>query len=599
MTYVVKDARQDLHMLEKLFKEKLNYQVFITCDKNAFSESLTLDNLNDFLPEHEDIVAQSYGMMPYDGLIFIWCGYNKSNDNNDINLLYTSDNETKYFGDIQQNYYEEKQDSISTRAQIDAQCINDKDVLTIFVKSIIDTPKNDEKEDMDESSADYNDNNKGSYFVKLFCQSIENNMDKSFQIMLEQVAEDLSNQNIRKDFMRVNSTNTHLSIYLTPRSHDDDKDNNLLSINKDIPESLNFHRHHSLEWIKANVKAVKIVQEMIDNNEQGLIVVTNDISHWKTTTNCNEFSFHRLINNDIQKLELRDYWVYIIKSRLIILEEITIDGNVYAIQCEIQCKENVNITTQLFVTSQSIIDPLLTSSISPIQWNKKIHHDIPIQFQYLENRANSCTQMACAGNAIVHLQNCLHLSIQTFGNHHPYVANAYSNLGSAYRDKECHNKAIECHEVALKISLDVFGINHAWTANLYDHLGVSYRNNGEYGKAIDCHRKALNIRLEVFKDNYSWIVYSYNFLEKAHSMKGDGKIIEINEELLKITKKLFGKWDMDVGGLLWKLGLKLEKKKEYKRAYKYYEEAWEVYTVLLGEWNIITRSTKQRMLKLC
>ncbi|ETO35091.1 hypothetical protein RFI_01984 [Reticulomyxa filosa] len=632
--YLKQSIEEDrFHFIAYFQSKKLNYQVFIACDKKKFSPSLTLDNLNDFLFEHEDNLTQNYDVIPYDGLIFIWCGYNKGNDNDDINLLYTSDNKIKYFRDIQQNYHEEKQDPIPMQAQIDAQCINDKDVSTIFVKSIIDTPKKKlqeiyeqmcEQESYEESyeqgsdeqksyeQEDYGEedcgqeknhakeddvkensnNNKGSYFTKLLCQSIENNMDKSIQIILEQVAENISNQNIKKGFMQVNSISTHPSIYLTPKLHNDNNDNDLSSVNKNIPESLNFHRHHSCERIKANIEAAKMVQKMIDDNEQGLIVVTNDISHWKNTVDSNEFSFHRLINNGIQKLEIQDYWVYIIKSRLIILEEITIDGNVCAIQCEIQCKGNVNITTQLFITNQSIIDPSLTSSISPIQWNTKIHHGISIRFQGLENRADHCTRIVRADNGIVYLQNCLHLSIQTFGNHHSYVANAYNNLGLAYCIKGYHDKAIECNEAALKISLDVFGVNHVWTANIYNNSGVSYHNKSEYEKATDCHRKALNIRLEIFKNNYNWIIYSYKFLEYIYCLRDQYKLIEIKEELLKITKKLLGNWNNDVGELLSTLGYALNMKNENERECKYYEEAWKIYNVICGEWNAKTIEAK-------
>ncbi|ETO35970.1 hypothetical protein RFI_01092, partial [Reticulomyxa filosa] len=125
----------------------------------------------------------------------------------------------------------------------------------------------------------------------------------------------------------------------------------------------------------------------------------------------------------------RDYWVYIIKSKLVVFNEINIDGNLYVINSEIQCKGKITITTQLFITENTIIDQQLRQYILPILWNTKLHYDVPLQIQDIENKAEECLEKKEFDMAIFHLQKHLDFSIKTFGFYHHYVAIAYNMIG--------------------------------------------------------------------------------------------------------------------------------------------------------------------------
>ncbi|ETO32221.1 hypothetical protein RFI_04898 [Reticulomyxa filosa] len=284
--------------------------------------------------------------------------------------------------------------------------------------------------------------------------------------------------------------------------------------NKTTLEALDFRKHWSMDWIHSNVEAVKAVEQMIKKDECGLI---------------------------IGKL-----WIAYNKKKLIIANEINVDGNVYAINCEIQCKGNIKITTQLFVTDNVIIDSQLSKQcIQPIQWNKKIHHDILVQIQDLQNDANDGLASG-SDTAIAYLQQAITICVDNFGPVHSYVANSYNNLGIAYYRLQ-DDKAIECYEKSLQITLDIFGLNHAWTANLYNNLGLIYSNN-DHDRAIECFENALKIRLHIFGDNHPFIEDSYRRLGLiCRNCKQYKQSIQWYQKLLEIRKEIYGNTSAFIG----------------------------------------------------
>ncbi|ETN98426.1 hypothetical protein RFI_39075, partial [Reticulomyxa filosa] len=61
------EAKQDLHILKSLFERRFGYQVFSIFPNN---ESLTLDNLHNFIVQHCSNLAENLDKTFYDGLIF-------------------------------------------------------------------------------------------------------------------------------------------------------------------------------------------------------------------------------------------------------------------------------------------------------------------------------------------------------------------------------------------------------------------------------------------------------------------------------------------------------------------------------------------------
>ncbi|ETN98794.1 hypothetical protein RFI_38693, partial [Reticulomyxa filosa] len=165
----------------------------------------------------------------------------------------------------------------------------------------------------------------------------------------------------------------------------------------------------------------------------------------------------------------------------------------------------------IFVTSKVIVDERLKQFIYLIPWNTKIHHDIPLQFQELEDNAEECRRQRLFDESVAYSQKYVQIASDNFEFYH-YV---------------------------------VIG---------YHLLGIAYHIKGEYEKAVEYHENALAIRKKIF--------------ENTNIFNAD---------------------------LHWNLGLIFMIAEKIEIANKCFEEAWKIYSIVLGEWNIETLRVKQKM----
>ncbi|ETO21669.1 hypothetical protein RFI_15535 [Reticulomyxa filosa] len=352
--------------------------------------------------------------------------------------------------------------------------------------------------------------------------------------------------------------------------------------------SLDFKRHWNPSWRRSNVKAAKMVEKLMKDGEQGLIVVLKDTCKLKSTTNGNKNSFLTLINSDkVIKQRVEEYSVYLLKSKLVILDaNVYIDGNVYAINCEMQCQKNVKISTQLFVTSKTIVDQKLQLSIAPIQWNTMVYHDIPIQLQYLQDKAKNASQKRQFDDAICHLQKALQISIDHFGSTHPYVSDIYLHFGFIYHKKGDFDKAIEYSNLALQIQLAVFEGNHADIGLSYNNLGVSYLKKKWYNESFECSKKALQVRLNVFGTKNTDVAMSYNNLGGICYKKQEyDRALSYYEKALKIRLDIFGRNHNEVALSYSNLGRFYYQREQYAKAIRCCEKSLKIRLSLFGTKN--------------
>ncbi|ETO31908.1 hypothetical protein RFI_05211 [Reticulomyxa filosa] len=600
-------AKQDINLLQSLFEKTFGYQIFATYDsQNKDTESLNLDELDQFIFRHASKLCDGSNKRRYDGLIVIWCGHGSIADDHNHSILTTSDEKEKYLKDIQNefvtktDYFVEKPKlfmQITYKKEEDGNKIwfsNDIDIFTVFANT---------------SQRSNLSTKNGSHFTESLFQSMETNVSKSLLLIIKEVTKVIDPKSEGEVIQYTpNSMCPDVHLIPTPPHSDDIKNERL--------EATNNMRHWGRNWRKATVKAAKMVERMLSNNEQGVVIVVadNNVSKGKGTSNAhltklnNNFSFD---NNKVDKRLFDGYWIYAIKKQLIILNDLNIDGNVYAVDCEIRCKENVDITTQLFVTKNAIVDEQLTRSILPIPWNTKIYHDIPLQLQDLEEKEEECSAKKLFENSIIYLQKYLQISIDMFGMNHYYAAIAYNMIGIVHYYNRQFEKATEFYEKALRIALNVFGANHVFIAQLYHNLALLYKNTSDnkvigyqeselrirltifgpnhfylYSEGIDCFQKALDIRLALFSDNHVDISDTYYNLGIIYKDSEQyEKSIECYEKALKIQINIFGNKNRDIGDTCWNLGIVFEEKGENQIACKYYEKAWNIYSILLGEWD--------------
>ncbi|ETO18863.1 hypothetical protein RFI_18387 [Reticulomyxa filosa] len=602
----LENVKQDLILLKTLFEQRFGYQVFSTYDPQiSTTESLTADELSKLILTYcldlEDATEHNDKKTAYDGLIFVWRGYGICGTSE--NTLITSDNSIKHFKDIQDIFIKQMQYFVEKPKIfiIIANKIQDK-TNQIAGYQEYDNTKNDIWYNQDgdlftlfvTTSAKLKIESR-DYFVEAFCQIAESNVNQGLDFIMKQLIKLVGNpvsdgdavrpiSNIRSDiFLSVRSSNYQMQNYDCDNDEDEIKHDISTSMDNKIPEILDFKYHWNKNWRQANAEAVKIVEHMIHANEQGLIIVACNASEWKHMDN-NSSLFISLINKEEMKKEIfGDYCLYVVKKELIIVDEVKIDGNVYAIDCEIQWKGNVNITAQLFVTKKVTMNQQLKQSISSIQWNTKIHHDIPVRLYGLEYKEEQCLEKKCFDDAIVHLQEHLQLSTNAFGLNNPYAAIAYNKIGCAYDDKGDYDKAIEFYEKALKVIFEMFGYNYNIVAQLYYNLGITYKNKKNYDKAMECYKKSLDIRTSIFGSKNSQIADSYSSLGNIFfKQQQNEKAIEHYNKSLEIRLNIFGFNHSDVAWLYYKLGKVYSREGQDDKAIDCYNNSLQIRIHLFG-----------------
>ncbi|ETO29089.1 hypothetical protein RFI_08034 [Reticulomyxa filosa] len=255
-------------------------------------------------------------------------------------------------------------------------------------------------------------------------------------------------------------------------------------------ETLNSKKHWSKSWIDSNVEAAKIVNRMVEKNEQGLIVITNNTSEWKNKihSNANKNSTYTLINDN----NLED------KKKQCLQEKLFDNALIYA-------QQNLQICIDNFGSNHPFVADLYTFlGIICGEWDKIfLHH---------------------------------------FGINHPWIANICDHFGNGYDKNKQYDEAIEYYIKALVIRIKIFGVNHPFVACSYDDLGIPYFHKGQHDKAIECHEKALKIKKtwninKNVADSYWNIGYIYQKIGK------DKTACTYFEESWKIYNSVLGEWN--------------------------------------------------------
>ncbi|ETO33050.1 hypothetical protein RFI_04057 [Reticulomyxa filosa] len=425
----LEEAKYDLELLQKLFQSKLGYHVFTTYDpSNMETECVTMSELE-----------ISNNGNSYDGLIFVWCGYGKCDEHDDAFL--TSDDERKELAEvyhsivIKTDYFVGKPKLLikitwrpkreNERYKINKESVrenyNKKYNLFTISADILEKTTNDKS---------------ASHFTRLLCEEIEHNENKSLGSVIKNVMEQTSAKETARTITHFQS-----DIYLIPRhvmcNTDYIKYEQSTIFKKNIPEILYIKDEYNLmeEYrIYANVQAAEFIKLFPYN-------------HWP---------------------------VYLIPSKLIILHDINIDGNVYAINCELQCKENVNITAQLFVTKNTIVDQQVKLNISPIQWDTNIHHMLPFQFINIKQGITTQFSIHSFDKYIPLYQKYLQFVVDILGFDHTFVALEYLFIARIYLYHGLIITALTYAKRALQIRIKLFGTMNDDVAACYWVLGRIY-----------------------------------------------------------------------------------------------------------------------------
>ncbi|ETO09930.1 hypothetical protein RFI_27447, partial [Reticulomyxa filosa] len=370
-------------------------------------ESLTLNQLNEFLMKYH----KNKNKNNYDSLIFVWCGYiNTISEKGDI-LITSDDNRYKPFNKIQELFSFLNKPKIYIKNVYQINGYNNQQYHNYGLDTFIISSTINEKLK----------SNKESYFAECFCNVMSQNIKllKSLKSLNDNII--LVKQKILdKQIIQITTTcNKHIFLYIT----EIDKNNS---------------------WNKANEQAHKMVNEMINNKQQGIVVVATNIEQLIKSNDKlyqqQNIPFSMMINSNEymkKKLIIGPYSVSSFYSKNITFDNIIIDGSVYVVDCIIDGFGNCHITQQLITTNQSII-----------------------RYQNLMELGENALDISKVNEAILLFRFALCVRLQTLHDFHVDVAYSYFYLSKAYRNKAEYDKAIEYCEKCLKILLNKLGPDH-------------------------------------------------------------------------------------------------------------------------------------------
>ncbi|ETO33322.1 hypothetical protein RFI_03784, partial [Reticulomyxa filosa] len=240
-------------------------------------------------------------------------------------------------------------------------------------------------------------------------------------------------------------------------------------------------------WNKANKKAHDMTNKMINNKQQGIVVVATNIDQLAKSSHRlsqqQNIIFSMMINSSQymkKNLTIGSYSVSSFHSRNIIFDNVIIDGCVYAVDC--------------------IIDGLQTLHDS--------HIDVADSYFWLGKAYDDKEEH---DKAIEYYEKSLKIELDKLGVGYSSVDIICNNLGCMYEKKGEDKKAMEYHEKALKIQLNRLGPNHHNVAASYNNLGGLYQKKEEYDKAIEYYEKSLKIKLDKLEHDF-YVAVLYNNL---------------------------------------------------------------------------------------
>ncbi|ETO00104.1 hypothetical protein RFI_37355, partial [Reticulomyxa filosa] len=252
------------------------------------------------------------------------------------------------------------------------------------------------------------------------------------------------------------------------------------------------------EWNEAIKAAHTIVEDMIENEEKGIVVVASNLDQMANNQQSHEDTYFIMMLNSDQYMKkqivIEPYKICSFHSKSITFDNITIDGCVYVVDCTIYGIENCHITRYLIHTEQSVINYNFDSSLCTALW--------PIDTNHLVNLGISSCKELNFDKAIQFYRIVLGVILDILGEDHIDVADLYYNLGKSYSKKDEYDIAIAFHEKALKIRLDKLGEDHIDVANSYNNFGDIYYEKNEWDKAIEYWEKELKIRLEKLGEDH-------------------------------------------------------------------------------------------------
>lgn len=195
-------------------------------------------------------------------------------------------------------------------------------------------------------------------------------------------------------------------------------------------------------------------------------------------------------------------------------------------------------------------------------------------------------------NTLDYYFKALRIRELVLGDRHPDTATSYNNIGAMYQRQGDYEKALEFHNKALQIRENVLGKEHPHIAFSYNNIGAVYFCLGNYTKAMEYHSKAMEIREKVLGKGHPFTASSYGHLGKIYCKEGNyEKALEYHFKDLQICEKVFGKTQPEIAFPYNDIGVVYYKMGDYSKSLEYLHKALKVRELALGNDNVDIATT--------
>ncbi|MEQ9425310.1 MAG: CHAT domain-containing tetratricopeptide repeat protein [Cyclobacteriaceae bacterium] len=135
------------------------------------------------------------------------------------------------------------------------------------------------------------------------------------------------------------------------------------------------------------------------------------------------------------------------------------------------------------------------------------------------------------------------------------LATIYSNLGTTHQQIGDHARALDYYFKTLHIDLKVLGESHPFVAQDYNLISSAYAHSGRYDESIRYQKMSQEIYIQQYGDIHYKLVYGYSNMALALSGKGNySQAINYLKKGVEVVKKLYPKGNFRTVEVLQNLG---------------------------------------------
>lgn len=189
-------------------------------------------------------------------------------------------------------------------------------------------------------------------------------------------------------------------------------------------------------------------------------------------------------------------------------------------------------------------------------------------------------------DSLVYLKQAFDIKSKSLDAGHTDLADSYMAMGEVYQKKNEIKQAFEALNKALDIYAKQYPSEHPKIAQCYINLGHAYNKDKKYKKALECFEKAQATQTKRHTINLVLAAEIHNHIGSTYELLNTpDKALENYNLSVKFYEKISPQPHLIIGNLHRTMGKIFEKSKQFAQAQSAYEQALNVFSIVLSSTN--------------